>query len=354
MPLLTRTVGTPLAIDIWPGAIEALAPLLADRRISSGGHVAVAVGPGQGEEIAEVLRPQLENAHIEKVEGGSVEAARDLAAKLHEGFYDALVGIGGGRTLDVAKYAASLSALPLVAVATNLAHDGIASPVASLESEGKRKLSYGVQMPTAVVIDLDYVKRSDPSMRRSGIGDAISNLSAIADWRLAERERGEEVDGVAVTFARTAAMSVLHRQDGIDDEEFLMALAEGLVLSGLAMATAGSSRPCSGGDHEIIHAIDHLYPGTAGHGELAGVGALFTSFLRSDGGQIAREIDACLTRHGLPRTYADLQLTEDQFVEAVLDAPSTRPDRFTVLEHLAMDEGEARTRVRAFADAFGR
>ena len=129
MPLLTRMVGTPLAIDIWPGAIEALAPLLADRRISSGGHVAVAVGPGQGEEIANVLRPQLENADIFDVEGGSVEAARELSAKLHEGFYDALVGIGGGRTLDVAKYAASLSALPLVAVATNLAHDGIASPM---------------------------------------------------------------------------------------------------------------------------------------------------------------------------------------------------------------------------------
>ena len=354
MPLLTRMVGTPLAIDIWPGAIEALAPLLADRRISSGGHVAVAVGPGQGEEIAAVLRPKLENADIFPVEGGSVEAARQLAAKLHHGFYDALVGIGGGRTLDVAKYAASLSALPMVAVATNLAHDGIASPVASLESEDTgRKLSYGVQMPTAVVIDLDYVKRSDPSMRRAGIGDAISNLSAIADWRLAERDRGETVDGVAVTFARTAAMGVLHRQDGIDDEEFLMALAEGLVLSGLAMATAGSSRPCSGGDHEIVHAIDHLFPGTAGHGELAGAASLFTSFLHEDE-RISSEIDACLTRHGLPRLPQDLGLGEDQFVAAVLEAPNTRPDRYTVLEHLGMDEGEARTRVRAFADAFGR
>jgi glycerol-1-phosphate dehydrogenase [NAD(P)+] len=353
VPLLTRMVGTPLAIDIWPGAIEALAPLLADRRISSGGHVAVAVGPGQGEEIAEVLRPQLENASIITVEGGSVEAARGLASKLHDGFYDALVGIGGGRTLDVAKHAASLSALPMVAVATNLAHDGIASPVASLESDGGRKLSYGVQMPIAVVIDLDYVRRSAPAMRRSGIGDAVSNLSAIADWRLAERERGEVVDGVAVTFARTAALAVLHRTDGIDDEAFLMALAEALVLSGLAMATAGSSRPCSGGDHEIVHAIDHLFPDTAGHGELAGVGSLFTSFLRADDG-VTAEIDACLTRHGLPRTPADLGLGEDDFVRAVLDAPSTRPDRYTVLEHLDMDEGEARKRVRAFADAFGR
>jgi glycerol-1-phosphate dehydrogenase [NAD(P)+] len=353
VPLLTRMVGTPLAIDIRAGAIAALAPLLADRRISSGGHVAVAVGPGQGEEIAEVLRPQLTNADIMTVEGGTVEAARALSARLHEGFYDALVGIGGGRTLDAAKYAASLSALPMVAVATSLAHDGIASPVASLGSEGGRKLSYGVQIPMAVVIDLDYVRRSEPSMRRSGIGDAISNLSAIADWRLAERERGEVVDGVAVTFARTAAMGVLHRQDGIDDEEFLMALAEGLVLSGLAMATAGSSRPCSGGDHEIVHAIDHLFPDTAGHGELAGAASLFTSFLHEDE-HLSGEIDACLTRHGLPRMPSDLGLSEDQFVQAVLDAPSTRPDRYTVLEKLEMDEGEARTRVRAFADAFGR
>src|SRR4051794_41747948 len=112
-------VGTPLAIDIRPGAIAALAPLLADRRISSGGHVAVAVGPGQGEEIAEILRPQLSNADISMVEGGSVEAARGLATRLHEGFYDALVGIGGGRTLDVAKYAAALGAPPPRARGTN-------------------------------------------------------------------------------------------------------------------------------------------------------------------------------------------------------------------------------------------
>jgi glycerol-1-phosphate dehydrogenase [NAD(P)+] len=282
-----------------------------------------------------------------------VEASRGLASRLHDGFYDALVGIGGGRTLDVAKHAASLTALPLVAVATNLAHDGIASPVASLESDGGRKLSYGVQMPIAVVIDLDYVRRSAPAMRRSGIGDAISNLSAIADWRLAERDRGEAVDGVAVTFARSAAMAVLHRRDGIDDEEFLMALAEALVLSGLAMATAGSSRPCSGGDHEIVHAIDHLFPDTAGHGELAGLGALFACFLRGDR-RLGAEVDACLRRHELPRLPSDVGLSEDDFVRAVLDAPSTRPGRYTVLEQLDMDEEEARKRVRAYADAFGR
>jgi glycerol-1-phosphate dehydrogenase [NAD(P)+] len=352
MPLLTRMVGTPLAIDIWPGAVNALAPLLADRRISSGGHVAVAVGPGQGEEIAALLRPKLTNAEIWTVEGGSVEAAQDLAKRLRQGFYDALVGIGGGRTLDVAKHAASMCGLPVVTVATSLAHDGIASPVASLE-EGGRKSSYGVQMPIAVVVDLDYVRRSEPALRRSGIGDAISNLSAIADWRLAERETGEPVDGVAVTFARTAATSVLHRRDGIEDEAFLTALAEALVLSGLAMATAGSSRPCSGGDHEILHAIDHLFPDTARHGELAGAASLFTCFLHGDDA-LTRDIDACLTRHDLPRTPSDLGLSEDQFVQAVLRAPATRPDRYTILEYLDLDDNRAREHVRAFVDSFDR
>jgi len=352
MALLSRMVGVPLAIDIGPGAVAGLAPLLADRRISSGGHVAVAVGPGQGEEIAEVLRPQLEHAEIWMVEGGTVEAATELRGRLRTGFFDAVVGIGGGKTLDTAKHAAALSGLPMVSVATSLAHDGIASPVSSLEEHG-RKASFGVQMPIAVVVDLDYVRASAAPMRRSGIGDVVSNLSAIADWWLAAAERGEPVDGLAVTFARTAATALLHRQDGIADDDFLIALAEALVLSGLAMATAGSSRPCSGGDHEILHAIDHLFPGTAHHGELAGVGSLFTSWLRG-ADNMARDIDACLTRHGLPRTPRDLGLSEEQFSEAVFHAPGTRPDRYTILEHLDLSEGEVRDRVRAYSDAYDR
>jgi glycerol-1-phosphate dehydrogenase [NAD(P)+] len=352
VPLLTRMVGTPLTIDIGPGAVAGLAPLLADRRISSGGHVAVVVGPGLGEEIAASLRPQLANAEILTVADGGVEDASQLASKLRAGFYDALVAIGGGRTIDVGKYAASLSGLPMVSVATSLAHDGLASPVASLEDRG-HKNSYGVQMPIAVVVDLDYVRRSEPSMRRSGIGDTVSNLSAIADWRLAGRERGEPVDGVAITFARTAATSVLLRTDGVEDDDFLIALAEALVLSGLAMATAGSSRPCSGGDHEILHAIDHLFPGTANHGELAGATSLFTAFLHGET-RLAEAIDACLTRHELPRTYADLGLSEDQFAAAVEHAPGTRPDRYTIIEHLALDAAGVRERMRAFMDVHGR
>src|SRR5213076_1977477 len=316
-------LAAPMAVEIGPGAVAGLGELLADRRISSGGHVAVAVGPGYGDEIAAVVDPAMENCDIVRVEeGGTLNSALELADALRKRFYDAVVGIGGGGTLDVAKHAASLVGLPMVAVATSLSHDGIASPVSSLSHEGQ-KASYGVQMPVAVLVDLDYVRQSPVKMRRSGVGDAVSNLSAVGDWKLAERERGEPVDGLAVALAHTGAQAVLQSEGTVDDDEFLITLGEALVLSGLAMATAGSSRPCSGADHEIVHAIDHLFPGTAAHGELAGAASLFTSFLHQRAALTAA-IDGCLRRHGLPRMPEDLGLTGDQFVRAVLAAPGTR------------------------------
>ncbi|MGI8698332.1 MAG: hypothetical protein ACR2J0_04195, partial [Mycobacteriales bacterium] len=110
--------------------------------------------------------------------------------------------------------------------------------------------------------------------------------------------------------------------------------------------------PCSGGDHEILHAVDRLFPGTSNHGELAGVGALFCSYLREDDVRID-QTDRCLRRHGLPRLPGDLGLTDEQFAAAVLAAPSTRPDRYTILEHLDLGPDDVRKRVRDFVDALG-
>jgi glycerol-1-phosphate dehydrogenase [NAD(P)+] len=325
--------------------------LLSDRRISSRGHVAVVVGPGQGDDIVAAVQPVLENAEVFHTEGGTLQAALDLTDRLRAGSYDAVVGIGGGRTLDVGKYAAALRGLPMVSVATSLAHDGIASPVASLEHDG-RKGSYGVQVPIAVVVDLDYVRRCPREQLRSGVGDALSNLSALADWELAGRAQGEPVDGLAVALARAGAESLLHRTDDLLSDSFLTALAEALVLSGLAMSAAGSSRPCSGACHEISHALDLLFPGRASHGEQVAVGALFASFLREE--EELEALDAALRRHEVARLPADLGFTEEEFAAAVAKAPSTRPDRYTVLEHLDLDESEIEKRVREFVSAFDR
>lgn len=356
MPLLARMLTAPLSIEIRRGAIASLGALLADRRIATEGRVAVAVGPGQGDQIAEEVRPGLADGEIFRIPNGSVDAAVELGAKLRGGQWEALVGIGGGRTIDAAKYAATLAGVPLVSVATNLSHDGICSPVASLEHENG-KGSFGVAMPIAMVVDLDYVRAAPDRLVRAGIGDVISNLSAVADWELANAERGEPIDSLALTLARTAAEALVHQPSSVESDEFLTVLAEGLVLSGMAMSFAGSSRPASGGDHEIMHAIDQLYPGTANHGELAGIGAMFCFFLRNeflgeDPGR-ARTVAECLIRHKLPLVPNDVGLTEEEFIQAVLHAPATRPGRYTILEHLGLDEHAAEKAVTDYVHAYG-
>jgi glycerol-1-phosphate dehydrogenase [NAD(P)+] len=348
MPLLARMLAAPLTVDIRPGAICCLGTLLADRRIATEGRVAVAVGPCQGDSIVAEL--EIEAGEVFRVGDGNQGSAVSLGKRLRAGAYEAVAGIGGGRTIDVTKFAAHMAGIPMVAVATNLAHDGIASPVSSLEHESG-KGSYGVVMPVAVVVDLDRVRCAPGPLASAGIGDVVSNLSAIADWELAAADTGEHVDGLAAAMARSAAHAVLHHRGETRSDEFLTVLAEALVLSGMAMAVAGSSRPCSGGDHEIMHAIDQLYPGTASHGELAGVGALFCAHLRADPGQVEL-ISACLARHGLPRTPEDLGLSLADFTKAVACAPATRPGRYTILERLGMPEAEIAKRVVEYARAY--
>jgi glycerol-1-phosphate dehydrogenase [NAD(P)+] len=350
--LLARMIASPLTVDVRRGAIASLGDLLAGGGFSSRGKVAVLLGPGQGEELAAVVRPQLTGADLMAVPAATVDAARDLAAALRGSSYDAVVGIGGGRTLDVAKYVSSLVGLPMVSVATNLAHDGIASPTASLVHEG-RKASYGVHIPLAVIVDLDYVARAPQRLVRSGIGDLVSNVSALADWRLAAEQVGERVDGLAAAMAGAAANAVLYRPDSVESEDFLVTLAEALILSGLAMAVTGTSRPCSGGDHEIMHAIDELFPETSNHGELAGIGALFCTFLREDAAELAA-IDSCLRRHQLPRLPDDIGLSVEEFTAAVVHAPQTRPDRYTVLEHLGLSPEATRKKIDEYVTTFAR
>lgn len=350
MPVLTRLVPSPVVVDIRPGALDGLGTLLADQRISSFGRLAVAISRGSGAALRERLSATLPGADWIEVGGGSIDAAVKLADAMRGSRYDAVVALGGGKIIDASKYAAARVGLPLVAVATNLSHDGICSPVATLDNDNGRG-SYGVPSPIALVIDLDVVRQAPARFVRSGIGDAVSNINAIADWELSHRETGERIDGLAAAMARTAGEAVLRHTGGIGDDDFLTTLAEALVLSGLAMSVSGDSRPASGACHEILHAFDLLFPQRApAHGEGAGLGAAFAMHLRGATEQ-AGLIAEVLRRHGLPVLAADTGFTDPEFVEVVRYAPQTRPGRYTILEHLDLSDTEIRDAYADYAKA---
>ncbi|MFD0318478.1 iron-containing alcohol dehydrogenase family protein [Streptomyces flavalbus] len=352
MPVLTRLIPSPVVVDIRPGALDDLGCVLADERISHSGKLAVAVSGGSGARLRERIGPSLPGASWYEVGGGTLDDAVRLAADMKAGHYDALVGLGGGKIIDCAKFAAARVGLPLVAVPTNLAHDGLCSPVATLDNDAGRG-SYGVPNPIGVVIDLDVVRQAPVRFVRAGIGDAVSNISAIADWELAARVKGEKIDGLAAAMARQAGEAVLRHPGTVADNDFLQVLAEALVLSGIAMSVSGDSRPSSGACHEINHAFDLLHPQrAAAHGEQCGLGAAFAMWLRG-AHEESVYMAGVLRRHGLPVLPEDIGFTAEEFFRVVEYAPRTRPGRYTILEHLDLNTHQTKDIYADYVKAIG-
>ena len=353
MPVLTRLIPSPVVVDIRRGALDDLATILSDQRIAPSGRLAFAISGGSGQALRDRFGPALPHAEWFDDADGTIDGAVRLADSIKKGgHFDAVVGLGGGKVIDCAKYAAARVGLPLVAVATNLANDGLCSPVATLDNDAGRG-SYGVPNPIGIIIDLDVIREAPVRFVRAGIGDVICKISAVADWELSHRENGEQVDGLAAAMARQAAEAVLRHPSGIGDDEFLTTLSESLVLCGISMSVAGDSRPASGACHEISHAFDLRYPKrSALHGEQCGLGGAFASYLRGDV-EMAGVMADVLHRHGLPVLPDEIGFTVDEFVQVVEFAPSTRPGRYTILEHLDLSTDQIKDAYADYAKAIG-
>ena len=265
--------------------------------------------------------------------------------------FDLVIGIGGGKVIDTAKYAAHINNLPCISVPTSISNDGICSPVAVLKEKQNKYKSLGATMPIALFVPLHLIEKSNIESTISGVGDLLTNLSAIEDWKLSSLEKGEEIDDYAIMVSRLAALTVfseaktyilMHKKKEQFLSESLKTIIEALALSGIAMEIAGTSRPASGSEHLISHSIDELFGGVKSHGIQTAFGMYISMFIRLELGLITNhtfhEFRAVFRYLGLPTTLSAIGLTKEQLIEAILHAPQTRADRYTVLNKIKLEK----------------
>lgn len=336
-----RSIEIPRLVEVGPGRIKRLPDLLRGGFDTS--HVLLGTGGGASLPLAEGVAESLRRGGLRVTHEpgltGSVEQAVELAATAIRAEVTLLVGLGGGRVIDTVKLAASRIGAEFVSVPTAVSHDGISSPVASLErGEDGHRSSYAAAMPAGVILDLDVVGAAPVRTLRAGLGDLLSNLVAILDWELAAERGADEFDAYSALIAEHAARSALDVED-LSSPESHELLAKGLLLSGLAMAAAGTSRPCSGSEHLISHSLDRLLGSDAAmHGEQVAVGCLFAAAAHDS--PLLETLARVFRRTGLPTAPADIGIPADAFEEAVRLAPATRPERFTVLTELVAAGGD--------------
>ncbi len=255
-----------------------------------------------------------------------------------------LIAVGGGKIIDTAKVASFNTDRQFVSVPTAASHDGIASASASVPTPGGN-LSLQAHPPVAVVADTGVIASAPHRLLASGCADIISNQSAVLDWELSHRLKGEPISEYASTLSRMTAEAMIRNADLIrpNTEETAWMVVKALVASGVAMSIAGSSRPASGGEHKFSHALDRIAPGKGLHGEKCGIGTIVTLFLHGADWRGARD---ALRKIGAPTTPGEIGIDEATAAEALLLASTIRPERFTILDTgLTRESAEALIRM---------
>ena len=291
-----------------------------------------------------VWNVEVKDANIDEVERLS-SIAREIKA-------EAVIGVGGGKALDVAKAVAMKSSAKFVSVPTAPSHDGIVSPFASLK-EGNRLISMKTVMPSLVIADIEIIAQAPRRLIIAGCGDLIGKFSAILDWRLAHKLKGEYYGEYAASLALLSAQHVLKYSSMYALKkipmEALRALVEALISSGIAMGIAGSTRPASGSEHLFAHALDIVAGFPALHGEEVGVGTIMMLYLH---GRNWRKVRKVLKRIGAPVSARELGVRDIDIIKALTIAHTIRPDRYTILgeKGLTWEAAERLARVTGVID----
>ncbi len=253
--------------------------------------------------------------------------------------FDVIIGGGGGRIIDLAKYLGKETSLPVISIPTLLSSDAISSPISVL-NVGDTYRSLGTTIPMGVIVDIEIIQNSPKKTILAGLGDLISNISASYDWILAHNVIGERIDSFARLLAYSPAVSLLRKQEcfsSVKDQCFIEELAYGLVMSGIAMNAARSSRPASGSEHNISHALDRILGfGEIFHGIQVGFATILTTYLQRQTDKHEQILDLYHT-FKFPTRFTELGISKEVFMEAIKIAPNIRR-RFTILNQYSFEE----------------
>ena len=240
----------------------------------------------------------------------------------------AIIGMGGGKVIDAAKYIGYILRIPFISVPTSSSSDGFSSSSASLIVDGHRK-SLPAKMASGILVDTVVIKSAPVRFLYSGIGDMVAKIQSTYDWQHEEDMGFDEVNDFAFMVAKKAVNSFVRTPfESVSEDLFLKELLDSLAMSGVANEIAGSSAPTSGSEHLISHALDQLLERPQLHGVQVGIATYIMCRILD---HRWKRVDDIFSRTGFWDYCATLELKASDFSSAIDMAPSIKPHRHTYL-----------------------
>ena len=323
-----RSMILPRMVVTGPGVLEQIPAIIAELDIPERGLIVCDTNTLEiaGNKVIEYLEAGSHPMQKVEIKGANIEELERVES--FSGDIDFLVGLGGGRPIDIAKQAGFNKNIPFISIPTAASHDGFGSARASIRRDG-RKTSMQAIPPIAVVADTEIISRAPKRLLGAGVGDIISNQTAVLDWKLA----GQKADYSEYAAALSEMAAELVENDiakvASGEEEGVRLVVKALISSGVAMSIAGTSRPASGGEHKFSHWLDSNCDSPALHGEQCGLGSIVTMYLH--GGDWKRIRDT-LKAVDAPINSKELGIDDKVVLNAFLNSKEIRPQRVTILD----------------------
>ncbi|KHS72726.1 glycerol dehydrogenase [Pectobacterium brasiliense] len=254
-------------------------------------------------------------------------AIEALTAQARAFSAELILGIGGGRVLDVAKVVGDiLGQLPVITVPTIAATCAAWSSFSVIYSDsGVHNGAFALtRLPVWVLVDSEIITRTPSRYLKAGIVDAL------AKWYEFQPYLRHGDDGLALALKAQAAKLAVEtfntygEQAIADNEQGLVTPALRRVIDAvIALAGVANSMkdevPRIGVAHAIHNSMTRL-PELHDwlHGEKVGFGLAAQAFLEHDSDADREELFTQLRRYGSPITLSALGLNErPQLVESI-------------------------------------
>lgn len=322
-------IAIPALLKIGPGALGELGAYLKDLQLEK---VVILFGNGLIEMFGMDVMKSLAEMGIDVLEYQELDTVRleDLTSLAFSmpSKTQAVIGIGGGKVIDAAKYCGFLRNLAFISIPTSASSDGFSSASASLLVEGRRK-SVPARLAYGIVVDTQIIKSAPKKFLYSGIGDMVSKITALYDWKFEEEHGYGKVNDFATMIAKKAVNSFVRTPfESIEEDLFIKELLDSLAMSGIANEIAGSSAPTSGSEHLISHALDKMLEQPQLHGIQVGIATYLMSVVQD---HRYKRVNTIFTQTGFWNFVKTLGMRRVDFEQAIDLAPSIKPFRHTYL-----------------------
>ena len=181
-----------------------------------------------------------------------IEQVREVTALCAD--VDGIIAVGTGSINDICRVVSFQEKKQFCIIATAPSMDGFASDTAPIV-ENNFKNSYFVEQPRIILADTKVLAKSPLELKAAGFGDMVAKYIGIADWQIANLLIDEYYCPAVADITMQGVKKVVDLADKVNSEDEVAAgnIMEGLILSGLGMKLAKSSRPASGAEHVVSH-----------------------------------------------------------------------------------------------------